>query len=88
LSGVMTKMGVNPLLWGLIFLMLLQTAYISPPVGLSLFYLKGIVSDKISIKDIYQSTPHFLLLQILGIILVLLFPTIGLFLPRLFGFNF
>lgn len=86
LSSVMTKIGINPLLWGLVFLMLLQTAYISPPVGLSLFYLKGIVPDDITIKDIYWATPQFIMLQILAIVLVLLFPMIGLYLPKLLGF--
>jgi len=43
LSPLLKNMGFDPLWWGLIFMMLLQSAYISPPFGFSLFYLKGVV---------------------------------------------
>jgi tripartite ATP-independent transporter DctM subunit len=58
----------------------LQTAWLSPPVALSAYFLKGVVPDW-DLKDIYLGMMEFMLLQLVGLLLVLLFPAIALWLP-------
>jgi tripartite ATP-independent transporter DctM subunit len=58
----------------------LQTAWLSPPVALSAYFLKGVVPDW-DLKDIYLGMMEFMLLQLFGLLLVLLFPQIALWLP-------
>ncbi len=58
----------------------LQTAWLSPPVALSAYFLKGVVPDW-DLKDIYLGMMEFMLLQVLGLLLVFLFPQIALWLP-------
>jgi TRAP-type mannitol/chloroaromatic compound transport system permease large subunit len=63
----------------------LQTAWLSPPVALSAYFLKGVVPDW-DLRDIYLGMMQFMLLQVVGLLLVLLFPPIALWLPSvLFG---
>lgn len=81
LSPVIVSFGFDPLWWGLVFMALLQIGYISPPFGLSLFYLKGAVPS-ISISELYWSSVPFLALQIFCIAIVLLFPQIAIWLPN------
>jgi tripartite ATP-independent transporter DctM subunit len=83
LSPLMTKMGFDPLWWGLVFMMLLQMAYISPPFGFSLFYLKGATPKDIDISDIYAASVPFMGLQILAVILLVFFPEIAVGLSKL-----
>ncbi|HEY7364524.1 MAG TPA: TRAP transporter large permease subunit [Methylomirabilota bacterium] len=58
----------------------LQTAWLSPPVALSAYFLKGVVPDW-DLKDIYLGMMEFMLLQLVGLLLLLLFPAIALWLP-------
>ena len=78
----LARLGFDPLWVGLVFNVLLQTAYLSPPFGFSLFYLKGCTPDDIDIVDIYKASVPFLLLQIVCITLIFLYPSIVLWLPR------
>ncbi|GAI85144.1 unnamed protein product, partial [marine sediment metagenome] len=82
-SPLLVSLGFNPLWWGLIFMMLLQVAYLSPPFGFALFYLKGVTPPKISLEEIYLSSLPFIGIQIVGIILVAMFPILALWLPNL-----
>ena len=56
-TPMLVNLGFEPLWWGTIFMVLLQTAYISPPFGMSLFYLKGVTPPDISLEDIFRVTP-------------------------------
>ena len=82
-SPILIKFGFDPLWWGIVFMTLLQTAYISPPFGLSLFYLKGVTPPDIRLTDIYWASLPFIALQIIGVALIALFPIFGLWLPNL-----
>lgn len=82
-SPLLASYGFDPLWWGLIFMTLLQMAFLSPPFGFALFYLKGVTPKDISIEDIYVSSFPFLGLQLICVLLLLLFPAIGLWLPNL-----
>lgn len=70
------------LLWfGVLFCMNLEMAYLTPPLGLNLFYLKGVAPPEITMTDIIQSIWPFVAVQALGLVLVILFPEIGTWLP-------
>jgi TRAP-type mannitol/chloroaromatic compound transport system permease large subunit len=59
----------------------LQTAWLSPPVALSAYFLKGVVPEW-DLKDIYLGMMQFMGIQIIGLILIITFPSIVLWLPR------
>lgn len=60
----------------------LQTAWLSPPVALSAYYIKGVVPDW-SLQDIYHGMMQFMVIQVIGLILLLMFPKIATWLPNL-----
>lgn len=82
IAPVLAKMGFEPLWVGLMINVILQSAYISPPFGFSLFYLKGCVPKGIDIVDIYKSSIPLLILQAICVIIIFLFPQIILWLPK------
>lgn len=59
----------------------LQTAWLSPPVAMSAYFLRGVVPDW-SLKDIYLGMIQFMFLQLIGLALIILFPQIALWLPK------
>jgi tripartite ATP-independent transporter DctM subunit len=70
-------------LWyGVIFMVNMQMAFLSPPFGYSLFYLKSVAPPQISMAMIFRSAVPFLCLQAFGLYLCILFPQIILWLPR------
>jgi tripartite ATP-independent transporter DctM subunit len=63
----------------------LQTAFMSPPYGATLFYLKGTAPPGVSMTDIFRAMVPFIVLQVVGLLLCIFFPAISLWLPRLIG---
>jgi TRAP-type mannitol/chloroaromatic compound transport system permease large subunit len=61
----------------------LQTSFLTPPFGFALFYMKGVSPPEVKIQTIYKGIIPFVLLQLLGLILVIKFPGIALWLPGL-----
>jgi tripartite ATP-independent transporter DctM subunit len=61
----------------------LQTSFLTPPFGFALFYMKGIAPKEVHIKNIYLGIIPFVIIQVIGVILVLAFPKIALWLPNL-----
>jgi TRAP-type mannitol/chloroaromatic compound transport system permease large subunit len=80
-TPVLVRFGFDPLWWGIVFMTLLQIAYISPPFGFALFYLKGVTPPEIKLEEIYWSSVPFIALQMLCVLLIILFPFLGLWLP-------
>lgn len=70
--------------FGILVAVNLQTAWLSPPVALSAYFLKGVVPNW-DLKDIYLGMMQFMLVQLLGLILLLIFPQLVLWLPRVMG---
>ncbi|HET6159378.1 MAG TPA: TRAP transporter large permease subunit [Dongiaceae bacterium] len=81
LAGVAA--GDVPLWYGVIFMVNMQMAFLSPPFGYSLFYLKSVAPPQISMAMIFQSAVPFLCLQALGNALCIIFPNIVVWLPRI-----
>jgi TRAP-type mannitol/chloroaromatic compound transport system permease large subunit/TRAP-type mannitol/chloroaromatic compound transport system permease small subunit len=83
LIPVLIKLDVN-LVWFVILVAVnLQTAWLSPPVALSAYFLKGVVPEW-DLKDIYFGMMQFMVIQVIGLILIFVFPQIALWLPTLF----
>jgi len=72
---------IDPLFFGLLVAMNLQTAFLSPPVAMSAFYLKGVAPPHVTLNQIFLGMLPFMGLQVLGIILLYTFPAIGMWLP-------
>src|SRR5215213_861301 len=70
-----------PLWYGVIFMVNMQMAFLSPPFGYSLFYLKSVAPPEISMATIFRAAVNFMALQWLGVGLCILFPAIVLWLP-------
>ena len=60
----------------------LQTSFLTPPFGFALFYLKAVAPPEVKIQQIYRGIIPFVILQLFGLTLVILFPEIALWLPR------
>ena len=60
----------------------LQTSFLTPPFGFAIFYLKGIAPKGVETLDIYRGIIPFVLLQVVGLILVMSFPEVSLWLAR------
>ncbi|WP_245622334.1 TRAP transporter large permease [Litoreibacter arenae] len=80
LSPVLLELQVDMLWFAILVAVCLQTAWLSPPVALSAYFLKGVVPEW-DLKDIYFGMMQFMVIQILGLSLVFLFPAIATWLP-------
>lgn len=77
------ELGFDPLWFGILFVMNIEIAYLTPPFGWNIFYLKSIVPANITITDIYRAVGAFVALQVTGLGIVMAFPQIALWLPAL-----
>jgi tripartite ATP-independent transporter DctM subunit len=82
---LVTFLGFDPLWFGILFIVNMQMAYLTPPFGFVLFYMKGVVPVGISMGDIYRSVWPFIILQAICLILLMTFPQIVLWLPAQVG---
>jgi tripartite ATP-independent transporter DctM subunit len=74
LVPVMEAFGIDPIWFAVLIAMNLQASFLTPPFGLSLFFLKGAAKDSVTTMQIYRGIIPFILLQLLGLGLVVLFP--------------
>ena len=73
--------GIDPLFFGLLVALNLQTAFLSPPVAMAAFYLKGVAPPHVTLNQIFGGMLPFMGIQIIAIALLYLWPQIGLWLP-------
>jgi TRAP-type mannitol/chloroaromatic compound transport system permease large subunit len=78
---LLDNFGVDPLFFGLLVALNLQTAFLSPPVAMAAFYLKGVSPPHVTLNQIFSGMLPFMGIQILAIVLLYLWPEIGLWLP-------
>jgi TRAP-type mannitol/chloroaromatic compound transport system permease large subunit len=74
--------GIDPLFFGLLVALNLQTAFLSPPVAMAAFYLKGVSPPHVTLNQIFAGMLPFMAIQVLAIVLLYMFPAIGLWLPE------
>lgn len=81
LIPLLIELEVNLIWFGILVAVNLQTAWLSPPVALSAYFLKGVVPEW-DLRDIYIGMMQFMVVQLVGLALIILFPEIALWLPR------
>jgi tripartite ATP-independent transporter DctM subunit len=74
--------GIDPLFFGILVAVNLQTAFLSPPMAMSAYYLKGIAPDHVTLPDIFRGMMPYMLIVILCMVIVYLFPEIVYGLPN------
>ena len=73
--------GIDPLFFGLLVALNLQTAFLSPPVAMAAFYLKGVSPPHVTLNQIFAGMLPFMGIQVIAIIMLYVFPGIGMWLP-------
>jgi tripartite ATP-independent transporter DctM subunit len=76
LVPVMSAFGIDPVWFGVLIALNLQASFLTPPFGLSLFFLKGAAGDSITTMDMYRGIIPFILLQFVALLLVIMFPNL------------
>lgn len=82
LAPITVAMGVDQLWLAVLIAVNLQTSFLTPPFGFSLFYLKGVTPPEIKTTDIYQGIIPFVIIQIIGLAVITLVPEAVTFLPN------
>jgi len=72
---------VDPLFFGLLVALNLQTAFLSPPVAMAAFYLKGVSPPHVTLNQIFAGMMPFMVIQVFALALLYIFPEIGMWLP-------
>jgi tripartite ATP-independent transporter DctM subunit len=73
--------GIDPLFFGLLIALNIQTSFLSPPVAMAPFYLKGVAPSHVTINDIFSGVMPFIGIVLLAMAMLYIFPGIGLWLP-------
>jgi tripartite ATP-independent transporter DctM subunit len=81
-APALIKLGVDPIWLGVMIGVNLQASFLTPPFGFALFYLRGVASSLVRTVDIYKGVVPFVALQLVGITLVALFPSLATSLPE------
>ncbi|MBU1277047.1 MAG: TRAP transporter large permease subunit [Proteobacteria bacterium] len=79
---IVNQLGFDPVWFGVLFVINMEMAYLTPPFGFNLFIMKGVVPPNISMGDIYRSIIPYVVLQAICLILVIVFPQLVLWLPQ------
>jgi len=79
---LLAKFNIDPLFFGLLVALNLQTAFLSPPVAMAAFYLKGVSPPHVTLNAIFAGMMPFMGIQVVALILLYTFPEIGLWLPK------
>jgi tripartite ATP-independent transporter DctM subunit len=80
---IVTKMGFDPYWFSILFLVVIQTSYLTPPMAPAIFYLKGVVPPEIKLQDMFRGVVPYIFLQGVAIIIIILFPKIATWLPNI-----
>ncbi|MCX8133655.1 MAG: TRAP transporter large permease subunit [Roseococcus sp.] len=79
---VLLQMGIDPIWFGVLLALNLQTSFLTPPLGPTLFYLQGVLPKGVTARHVYRGVTPFVLIQLLGLLLVVLFPGLATWLPE------
>jgi tripartite ATP-independent transporter DctM subunit len=81
---ILDSIGVDKLWFGVLFIVNIQIAYLTPPFGFVLFWIKSVLPPDVTMGDVYKSVGPFIILQIIGLSLLYIFPEVAVWLPNLF----
>ncbi len=79
---MLSHFGIDPILWGVLVFVNLQAAFLSPPVAMSAFYLKGVAPAHVTLNQIFAGMMPYMLIVILCMVFMYLWPGLTLWLPR------
>jgi TRAP-type mannitol/chloroaromatic compound transport system permease large subunit len=82
LAPIMIEFGYDPIWFCILLAVNLQTSFLTPPFGFSLFYLKAVTPPEVTTGHIYRGIIPFVLVQIIGLAIVVFFPKLATWLPR------
>jgi tripartite ATP-independent transporter DctM subunit len=82
-APIIKGLGFDPIWFGVLYVMNMEMAYLTPPFGMNLFFLKGVAPENITMGDIYKSALPFISIQAIALAIVMIFPKIALWLPQL-----
>lgn len=80
---IIDTLGIDKLWFGVLFIVNIQIAYLTPPFGFVLFWLKSVMPPDVTMGDVYKSVGPFIVLQVIGLLLVFFFPALATWLPEL-----
>ncbi|WP_372742868.1 TRAP transporter large permease subunit [Neptunomonas sp.] len=78
---IVQELGFDTVWFAVLFIISMQTAYLTPPFGYNLFYMRSVAPPSITIYDLYKAVVPFIILQVIGLGLVVAYPQIALWLP-------
>jgi tripartite ATP-independent transporter DctM subunit len=81
-APIIESTGIDPLWFAILFCITLQISYVTPPFSYSVFYLKGIAPENVTLIDIYRGVVPFIPLQVIALIFIYLFPGIVTWFPN------
>lgn len=81
---LITKLGFDPVWYGVLYTITCQIAYMTPPFGYNLFLMRAMAPPEITLADIYRSIVPFVVVMIVGLVIVMIFPQVATFLPELY----
>ena len=79
---IIIKLGFDPVWFGILFIMMMEIGFLTPPFGYNLFYLRGVAPPSVSMTDIYFSVVPFVVLMLLAIAICMMVPAIILVVPN------
>ncbi len=82
---LVVRLGFSPIWFGILYTMTCQIAYMTPPFGYNLFLMRALTPPEITLWDIYRSIAPFFVLMVIGLVIVMVFPQIALWLPNLYA---
>ena len=80
---IIDALGIDKLWFGVLFIVNIQIAYLTPPFGFVLFWLKSVMPPDVTMGDLYKSVTPFICLQVVGLLLIFFIPGIATWLPEL-----
>jgi len=83
IAPIMVDLGFDPVWFAILVAMNLQTSFLTPPFGFSLFYLKGVAPDSITTGHLYRGIIPFVVIQLLALAMLIMYPELALWLPGL-----
>jgi TRAP-type mannitol/chloroaromatic compound transport system permease large subunit len=78
------SLGFDPIWYGVLYTITCQIAYMTPPFGYNLFLMKAMSPKEVTLADIYSSIVPVVIIMFIGLILIMAFPGIAMYLPRTF----
>jgi TRAP-type mannitol/chloroaromatic compound transport system permease large subunit len=80
---IAAELGFDKTWFIILIAMNLQTSFLTPPVGYSLFYMQGTVPPEVKLNDIYKGIVPFVIIQVIGLSICILYPPLVTYIPRL-----